>query len=165
MNIPFRKAGKKGSQYELQRPASADEIIFMAMKLLKHRFKRGSPITSPTVMQSYLKLHFSDLDHECFCVLFLDNRHRILAFEHLFRGTIDGACVYPREVVKTALKHGAAAVIFVHNHPSGVAEPSQADKSITARLRDALALVEIRTLDHFIVAGEEIVSFAERGLV
>ena len=102
---------------------------------------------------------------EAFGCLFLDNRHRLIAFEILFHGTVDGASVHPREVVKRALEHNSAAVIFAHNHPSGVAEPSQADELITRRLRDALALVDIRVLDHVIVGLERCVSFAERGLL
>jgi DNA repair protein RadC len=100
-----------------------------------------------------------------FCVLFLTNRHRVIAFEEMFRGTIDGATVHPREVVKQALRLNAAAVILAHNHPSGVSEPSRADEAITRRLRDALALVDIRVLDHLIVGGSEITSLAERGLL
>jgi DNA repair protein RadC len=165
MAIPFKKAANKKHGYILNRPASPEDIINMAMRLLSKRFKRGIAIKSPTMMQDFLKLHLSLLDHECFFVVFLDNRHRILAFEKMFRGTIDGASVYPREVVKAALTHGAAAVIFAHNHPSGVSEPSEADRHITKRLADALGLVEIRTLDHFIVAGTDVVSFAERGWV
>ena len=98
-------------------------------------------------------------------MLHLDNRHRVIAFEELFRGTLDGASVHPREVVKQALHHNSAACILVHNHPSGIAEPSDADRRLTQRLKDALALVDIRTLDHFVVGGAEVVSFAERGLL
>ena len=105
-----------------------------------------------------------DSPHEIFAVLFLDQRHRVIKFEEMFQGTIDGANVYPREVVKKALHHNAAAVILAHNHPSGVAEPSQSDERITQRLKDALALVDIRVLDHFVI-GDDIVSFAERGLL
>jgi DNA repair protein RadC len=104
-------------------------------------------------------------EFETFCLIYLDNRHRLIACEDLFRGTIDGASVHPREVVKEALRHNAAAVILAHNHPSGVAEPSHADELITRRLREALQLVDIRVLDHLIVAGGETVSFAERGLI
>ncbi len=106
-----------------------------------------------------------DTPHELFCCLHLDNRHRLIAFEELFRGTIDGASVHPREVVKQALARNAAAMILAHNHPSGVAEPSRADELITRRLREALALVDIPVLDHLIVAGNSCVSLAERGLL
>ncbi len=106
-----------------------------------------------------------DRPQEIFCCLFLDTRHRVLAFEELFRGTLDGAAVYPREVVKKALAHNAAAVILAHNHPSGVAEPSRADEALTQRLKDALALVDIQVLDHLVVGDGDITSFAERGLL
>ena len=103
--------------------------------------------------------------HEVFASLFLDNRHQVIEYEELFTGTIDGASVHPREVVKRALYHNAAAVIFAHNHPSGVAEPSKADRSITSRLTAALALIDVRVLDHFVIGDGEVVSFAERGWV
>jgi len=127
--------------------------------------KAGPTLHSPRVVRDYLVSMLRDRDHEVFCCLFLDNRNRLLAFEELFRGTIDGASVYPREVVKRALDRRAAAVIFAHNHPSGVAEPSQADEFITRRLRDALALVDIRVIDHLVVGDGACISLAERGLV
>ena len=120
---------------------------------------------NPRATRDYLRLQLAPRDHEVFAILFLDNRHRVIEFVPLFRGTIDGASVHPREVVKEALSRNAAAVILAHNHPSGVAEPSQADELITNRLRDALALVDVRVLDHFVVTGDAIVSFAERGLL
>jgi DNA repair protein RadC len=126
--------------------------------------RAGPALTSPRVARDYLVAQLRDRDHEVFCCLFLDNRHRLLGYEELFRGTIDGASVHPREVVKRALGRRAAAVILVHNHPSGVAEPSQADELITTRLRDALALVDIRVVDHLIVGDGICVSLAERGL-
>ena len=110
-------------------------------------------------------MRLRDLPHEVFCCVYLDNRHRVIAFEELFRGTIDGASVHPREVVKHALSKNAAAVILVHNHPSGICEPSQADELITRRLKDALGLVDIRVLDHLIIGDERCESLAERGLV
>ncbi len=122
-------------------------------------------LTSPGETRRFLTAQLRDRPFEVFCCLFLDNRHRLLAFEELFRGTIDGASVHPREVLRQALAHNAAAVILAHNHPSGVAEPSHADELITHRLRDALALVDIRVLDHLIVAGADSVSLAERGLL
>jgi DNA repair protein RadC len=125
----------------------------------------GPPLANPRATREYLRIRLRDRDHEVFCCLFLDNRHRVIAFEEVFRGTIDGASVHPREVVKLALSRNAAAVILAHNHPSGVAEPSQADELITARLRDALALVDIRVLDHIVVGDGACVSFAERGLL
>lgn len=127
--------------------------------------RRGSVLESPQHTRQYLSLRLRDYAFEVFACLFLDNRHRVIEFEELFRGTIHGASVHPREVVKKALGHNAAAVIFAHNHPSGVAEPSQADQQITRRLVDALALVDVRVLDHLVVGDGEIVSFAERGLL
>jgi DNA repair protein RadC len=128
------------------RPATADEILEAARTILAHRVRRGAAISNPRHTRDYLRLHLAPRDHEVFAILFLDNRHRVIEFVPLFRGTVDGASVYPREVVKEALRRNAAAVILAHNHPSGVAEPSQADELITTRIRDALALVDIRVL-------------------
>lgn len=125
----------------------------------------GPALLNPQATRDYLRARLRDLPHEVFGCLYLDNRHRVIAFEELFRGTLDGANVYPREVVKHALAHNAAALILVHNHPSGVAEPSQADEMITRRLKDALNLVEIRVLDHLIVGDTRCESLAERGLL
>ena len=148
----------------MSRPATEAELIAQATAILETRL-RGEPLTSPEASKEFLRLRLAPLEHEVFACLFLDNRHRVIAFETLFRGTIDGASVYPREVVKTALRHNAAAVIFSHNHPSGVAEPSRADEQITRRLKDALALIDVRVLDHIIVGTEGTISFAERGLL
>jgi DNA repair protein RadC len=125
----------------------------------------GEAIRSPADTELFLKARIQHLDHELFCCLFLDNRHRVLRFDELFRGTIDGTSVYPREVVKEALSVNAAAVILAHNHPSGVAEPSQADERITKRLKSALELVDIRLLDHLIVGEGAATSLASRGLL
>jgi DNA repair protein RadC len=125
----------------------------------------GPPLSNPRATREFLRAQLRDRDHEVFCCLFLDNRHRVIAFDEIFRGTIDGASVHPRDVVKLALGRNAAAVILAHNHPSGIAEPSQADEMITGRLRDALALVDIRVLDHIVVGDGTCVSFAERGLL
>ncbi len=144
---------------------SDDLLVDTALKILAEQLVRGDLLESPSVTRKYLALRFSSLEHEVFSCLFLDNRHRVIACEELFRGTIDGASVHPREVVKQALAHNAAAVILAHNHPSGVAEPSQADELITLRLKDALAIVDIRVLDHLIVAGARVVSLAERGVL
>ena len=144
-----------------------DAIIESAIKILESRisYNSDSPsLTSPQASKDYVKLQLATYEHEVFACLFMDNRNRVITFEKLFRGTIDGASVYPREVVKACLRHNSAAVISTHNHPSGVAEPSQADIAITERLKKALALVDIRVLDHLIV-GEEVISFAERGLL
>lgn len=121
-------------------------------------------LKDPSAVRRLLQARLRDREHETFAALFLDNQHRVIAFDELSQGTIDGASVYPREVIKAALRHGAAAVIFAHNHPSGVAEPSAADRSLTERLKAALAQVDIRVLDHFVV-GEQVVSFAERGWI
>ena len=144
-----------------------DSIIESAIKILESRISYSSaspPLTSPQASKDYVKLQLATFEHEVFACVFMDNRNRVITFEKLFRGTIDGASVYPREVVKACLRHNAAAVILAHNHPSGVAEPSVADERITKRLKDALALIDVRVLDHLIV-GEEVVSFAERGLL
>jgi len=147
--------------------ANDDSIIKSAIKILESRISYSStstPLTSPQASKDYVKLQLATFEHEVFACLFMDNKHRVITFEKLFRGTIDSASVYPREVVKACLKHNAAAVILAHNHPSGVSEPSQADQRITKRLNDALALIDVRVLDHLIV-GEEVTSFAERGLL
>ena len=125
----------------------------------------GPALANPRATREFLRARLRDLDHELFCCLFLDNRHRVISFDEVFRGTIDGASVHPRDVVKLALSRNAAAVILAHNHPSGVAEPSQADELITSRLREALALVDIRVLDHIVVGDGACVSFAERGML
>lgn len=147
------------------RPATADEILEAARAILARRVRRGAALSNPRTTRDFLKLRLAGHDHEVFAILFLDNRHRVIEFVPLFRGTIDGASVYPREVVKEALRRNAAAVILAHNHPSGVAEPSQADELITNRIREALALIDVRVLDHLVVTGDTIVSFAERGLL
>lgn len=146
------------------RPASENEILQAALSIIDAQFSKGAAITSPEKTFDFLKLHLAPIEHEIFAVLWLDNKHTVIAFEELFRGTIDGASVYPREVVKSALSHNAAACILCHNHPSGVAEPSQADRAITEKVKNALALIDVRTLDHVIVA-EKTCSFAERGLI
>ena len=146
------------------RTASADEIIHAARSAINRRFRRGTALTSPADSRDFMKLRLAHLEHEVFAVLWLDNRHRVLGFEELFRGTIDGASVHPREVVKSALQKNAAACILAHNHPSGVSTASNADRAITRRLNDALSLVDVRVLDHIIVA-EDCLSFAEAGLL
>ncbi len=125
----------------------------------------GQRIRSPQDTEAYLQARIRDLGHEMFCCVFLDNRHRVLRFDEMFRGTIDGTSVYPREVVKEALAINAAAVILAHNHPSGVAEPSQADERITQQLKSALGLVDIRLLDHLIIGAGKTTSMASRGLL
>jgi DNA repair protein RadC len=142
-----------------------DEIIQEAQKILRRRVRRNTVLSCPQSVREYFQMQLSGLSYEVFCVVFLDSQHRILHFEELFTGTLDGASVYPRRVVEEALNHRAAALIFCHNHPSGVSEPSAADRRITERLTSALALIDVRVLDHFIVSGEGSYSFAESGLI
>ena len=134
-------------------------------RYLRERLRPGVTIGSPADSREFLLASLRDRPHEVFCCLFLDNRHRVLAFDELFRGTIDSAAVYPREIVKQALSRNAAAVILAHNHPSGVAEPSQSDQLITRRIRDALDLVDVRLLDHFVIGDNSCVSLASRGML
>lgn len=145
--------------------AQLSAVLEMGRRHLWERLERGEGLHSPDETRRYLSARLRDEPREVFAALFLDTRHRVLAFETLFHGTIDAASVHPREVVRRALGLNAAALIVAHNHPSGVAEPSRADESLTRRLRDALALVDVRLLDHFVVGDGEPVSFAERGLI
>ena len=140
-------------------------VLEMSKRYLCETLEKQDVISNPEDTRKYLKSQLRDKPYEVFAALFLDNRHQIIKYEELFRGTIDGASVYPREVVKKALEHNAAALIIAHNHPSGVAEPSSADERITIRLKEALGLVDIRLLDHLIVGDGEIVSLAERGVL
>jgi DNA repair protein RadC len=137
----------------------------LARRHYRETLKTGPALDSPDSARSFLLAQLRDRPYEVFCCMHLNSRHQLIAFEELFRGTIDGASVHPREVVKAALARNAAAVILAHNHPSGVAEPSHADELITQRLRDALALVDVRVLDHVIVGDGRCMSFAERGLL
>jgi len=145
--------------------AQLQAVLEMARRHTFEELDRGDILTSPEATRAYLSQQLRHYQHEVFACLFLDNQHHILEFEELFRGTIDSASVYPREVVKKALAHNAAAVIFAHNHPSGISEPSQADKLITDKLKQALALIDIRVLDHFIIGDGMPYSFAENGLL
>jgi len=140
-------------------------VLGMATRCMDETLRREQSMSSSQVVKDYLRSQLRHKRSEVFAALFLDSQNRLISYEELFFGTIDGASVYPREVVKAALKHNAAAVIFAHNHPSGIAEPSDADKRITQRLQEALDLIDIRTLDHLVVGDAEVVSFAERGLV
>lgn len=137
--------------------------LALAVLAVKHRGRRK--LCSPDDTQAYIRLKLNDSKNEVFGAVFLDNRHRVIKVSELFQGTIDGAAVYPRVVVETALDVNAAAIIFFHNHPSGVAEPSSADERITTRLIKALALIDVRVLDHIVVGDDHSVSFAERGLL
>ena len=143
-----------------------NEVIAKALFYLERRLgKPGEALSSPTDVKAMLTLKLGDLPHEVFAVLWLDTQHRLIAYEELFRGTLTQTSVYPREVVKAALRHNAGAVILSHNHPSGVPEPSRADEVLTGELKTALALVGVRVLDHIIVGGAGTLSFAERGLI
>lgn len=144
-----------------------DQIIAEAKQLLYKRMtsRKYDQFTSPGAVRDYLRLHLAERKQEIFYCLFLDSQHRLLDGRELFRGTIDGCSVYPREVVKATLEVNAAVVILAHNHPSGVAEPSTADRQITDRLKNALALVDVRVLDHFVVGDQDVISFAERGWI
>ncbi len=145
--------------------AEKSSLLALAMKVLSMRHYRGRTLRSPDDTQAYLRLRLADKQAEIFGCLYLDNRHRVLELCELFHGTIDGTSVYPRVVVQQALEVNAAAVILFHNHPSGVAEPSQADERITRRLKNALELIDVRVLDHFIVAAGDSVSMAARGIL
>lgn len=145
--------------------AQLSAVVELARRALAGELRAGSALSSPQAVRDYLRLSLGGRPHEVFVALYLDAQHRVLAVDELFRGTLTQTSVYPREVVKAALASNAAAIIFAHNHPSGVAEPSQADELLTRSLKDALALVDIRVLDHFIVAGNRALSFAERGLL
>ena len=137
----------------------------LARRALAREAAAQDALTSPQAVRDYLRLTLGGREHEVFVGIYLDSQNRLIGVEELFRGTLSQTSVYPREVVKAALAHNAAAMIFAHNHPSGVAEPSRADELLTQALKQALALVDIRTLDHFVVAGGRLVSFAERGLL
>lgn len=146
------------------RYAELQAVLEIGRRHLHESLGEREALKDPSTVRRLLQARLRDREHETFAALFLDNQHRVIAFDELSQGTIDGASVYPREVIKQALRRGAAAVIFAHNHPSGVAEPSAADRALTERLKAALAQVDIRVLDHFVV-GEQVVSFAERGWI
>lgn len=159
------------SQAEFCRPlglgsakfALLQAVLEMAKRHLAQELQKGDALNSPEHTRQYLQAQLRDRDYEVFACLFLDNQNRVIRYEELFRGTIDSAAVYPREVVKHALALGAAAIILAHNHPSGIAEPSQSDRAITDRLQQALGVMDIRVLDHLVVGDGYCVSFAERG--
>lgn len=145
--------------------AQLQAVLEMARRHFKEALQRGDVLSSPELTRAYLSAQLRGYSYEVFACLFLDNQNRVIELAELFRGTIDAASVYPREVAKLALQHNAAAVIFAHNHPSGVTEPSSADKTITDTLKQAMALFDIRVLDHFIIGDGEPYSFAEHGLI
>jgi DNA repair protein RadC len=147
------------------RPAREEEVLQQAKELLSQRVRRGESISSSGALRDYLRLQLGALEHEVFAVVFLDARHRLLALKEMFRGTVSQASVYPREIAKEALALGASAVILAHNHPSGSLEPSGADRSLTRMLQATLELIDVRVLDHLIVADAEVVSFLDRRLL
>ena len=141
------------------------KVLKRAARIMEREMRYGDALSSPTKVREFLNYRFALLEHEVFGMITLDNRHRVIDYVELFRGTIDGAAVYPREVMKEVLHLNASAVIFSHNHPSGIAEPSDADIAITRKLSDALALIDVRVLDHFIIGHNCSTSLAERGLL
>ena len=163
MKLHKLKAGEATGTYLVESPVSEADILMMAHQLASQRLHRGRSLTTPKAVFSHLQTLLGNYEYEVFALLMLDNKHRVLQFRELFRGTLDGASVYPREVVKVCLENNAAAVILVHNHPSGDPEPSQADRTLTRKLQDALNLIDIRTLDHIVVGSEGCVSMADRG--
>ncbi len=145
--------------------ARAQAAVELSKRLLLEQARNAHPLDSPEAVRSYLRLTLARRGHEIFAVLFLDAQHRLIACEEMFRGSLTQTSIYPREIVKQALRHNCAAVILAHNHPSGVAEPSRADEALTQALQSALALIDVRVLDHIVVAASQAVSFAERGLL
>jgi DNA repair protein RadC len=169
-NVADARASYRSGLYAIQADGSyqavSDEVVIdAALDVVRARFTRESTLTTPHATRQFLRLRLAPLEYEVFSCVFLDNRHRVLAYEEMFRGTIDGASVHPREVVKRALALNAAALIVAHGHPSGIAEPSQADELVTRRLREALALVDVRLLDHIVIGADAACSMAERGLI
>jgi DNA repair protein RadC len=161
-------AGLELTRVEGLGPAKVAQLaaaIELARRSMRQELKAGAALTSPGAVRDYLRLAIGARQQEVFVCLWLDAQHRVIKFEEPFCGTLTQTSVYPREIVKSALACNAAAVIFAHNHPSGVAQPSQSDELLTANLKDALALIEVRVLDHFIIAGNQAISFAERGLL
>ena len=144
---------------------SDDTLIAQALAVLGQRMRTHDHLASPSAVRDYLRLRLAGREHEVFIVVLLDAQNRVLSFQELFRGTLTQTSVYPREVVKVALAANAGAAIFAHNHPSGCSEPSRADELLTQTLKAALALVDVKVLDHFVVAGASAISFAERGLL
>ena len=161
---PFIRDNKSGL-YLLARPASSTEIIKKSQILLRARVRKGAHLTSPLAAREFIRSQLAGHPTEIFAGLFLDAQHRVIGFEKLFFGTIDSAAIYPREILRAVLDKNACAVIFAHNHPSGNIEPSEADKKITLKLKQALSMIDVRTLDHFVISDSGIFSFAEAGLL
>lgn len=163
MRLHKLKASDTTGTYLVESPVTENDILLMARQLANLRMRRGRALISPKEVFGHLQALLAEYEHEVFALLMLDSKHRVIDFYELFRGTLDGASVYPREVVKLALEHNAAAMILVHNHPSGDPEPSLADRNLTHKLKQALDLVGVRTLDHIVVGQEGCVSLAEQG--
>ncbi|RUR31157.1 RadC family protein [Vreelandella nanhaiensis] len=159
------KAGEMVGTYLVTSPVTENDIITMAKRFTRRKLAKGRKITQPSQAFEHLQLLLQDYEHEVFSVLFLDSQYRVIRFEEMFRGTIDAAIVYPREVLKASLAYNAAAVILVHNHPSGDPEPSDADRRITVLLQETLRLIDIKVIDHVVVGSEGCISFAERGIL
>jgi DNA repair protein RadC len=155
----------KAPHYYADLTASQQHVVQAAIEILEARMKKGELLSSAAVVKDYCKLHISAERDEHFCCMFLNNQHQLIAFERIFRGTIDGANVHPRVIVRRTLELNAAALIFVHNHPSGVVEPSSQDLRITQKLKESLALVDVRVLDHIVVGDKGCTSIAEAGLL
>lgn len=164
MSTIFELNEKTGT-YSAKSEFTEQDILMMASKITQQKLSKGEELSSPTLVKLYLMNILGSREHEVFMVIFLDGQNRVISYDEMFKGTIDAASVYPREVVKAALSHNAKSVILCHNHPSGLPEPSQADRRITRRLADALNLVEVSVIDHFVVGTEGAVSFAERGWI
>ena len=146
-------------------PNALDDLVAFTFQQIRIKFEREGPFSSPTLVADFLRLKLSLLEREVFAVLFLCNRHFMIAYEEMFLGTINGATVHPREIAKRALSLNAAAIILAHNHPSGIPEPSQSDIALTNKIVDAMALLDIRVLDHLVIGGSEYVSFSDRGIL
>lgn len=164
MNSPFKINSNNGI-FTVTRQVTSDEIIAKAREILAARVLGSHELTSSRHVRDYLATELAGLEHEVFGAIFMDNHHRVICCRKIFTGTLNGCAVYPREIVKEALKHNAAAVILFHNHPSGVAEPSRADELLTTRLKEVLGQIDVRVLDHLVIGGAEAVSFSERGLL
>jgi DNA repair protein RadC len=165
MRLPKLRAGETPGTYVMESPVSEADILRMAQQLARRRLARGTPLTEPRQVFAYLQTLLQRHEQEVFALLLLDTRHRVIAFKILFHGTLEAASIYPREVLKLVLEHNAAAVILVHNHPSGDPEPSEADRRLTHTLQNALSMIGVRTLDHVVVGGEGHVSLAEQGML
>ncbi len=165
MNTQSGWARDQEGCYHTIEAVKPEQVVQMAEEILRERCAHGEIMSDPAQVRRWLSLKVGGLEHEVFGILFLDNRHRIIQYQEMFRGTVDGTSVHVREVIKEALRVNAQALVFVHNHPSGVAEPSDADRRLTHRLKDACGLVDIHVLDHFVVGGASTMSFAERGFL